>query len=91
VAVATIVDKRSLQRRFDPRYFCQIYVASQLSLGLTFKIKFFDLVSVYNHDAGFFRVRGIDKHFLCHFVRSHDDQAAERCRSRGKSWFYQGQ
>jgi hypothetical protein len=36
-----------------------------------FKVELLDLVAVYHHNAGFFRVRGIDKHFLCHVSNSH--------------------
>ena len=66
VAIAAIVYKGRLQRRLDPCYLCEIDVASKLALVFGFKVKLLDLVSVHHHDAGLFRVGGIDKHFLRH-------------------------
>ena len=72
VSVSAIIDKRRLKRRFNPRYFCKIYVASKLASVFGFKVKFLNLVSVHHHDAGFFRVGGIDKHFLWHVLSLHN-------------------
>ena len=66
VAIAAVIHKSRLKRRFDARYFCEIDVASKLAFVFRFKIEFLDLVSVHHHDAGFFRVGGVDEHFLCH-------------------------
>ena len=78
VAVATIVDERRLKRRFDPCYLGQVDIARQLAAGLGFKVEFLDFVSVHDHDPGFFRVGRIDKHFLWHVVRSHDNANGAR-------------
>ena len=76
--VSAVIDESGLQRWFDPSYLCKIDVASQLAFELAFKIKFFDLVAVHHHDAGFLRMGGIDKHFLWHFVHSHMARLAPR-------------
>jgi hypothetical protein len=66
VAIAAVVDKGRLKRRLDPRYLGKVDVPGKLSAAFCFKIEFLDLVSVNHHDAGFFRVGGINKHFLWH-------------------------
>jgi len=66
VAVAAVVDEGGLQRGLDPRHLGQIDVSGQLALVQGFKIELFDLVSVHHDDAGFFRMGGVDKHFLGH-------------------------
>ena len=67
VPVAAIVDKCRLQGRFDPRYFCQINVAAQLSPRGRFEIEFFDSVAAHNNDPGLFRMRGINEHLIRHW------------------------
>ena len=71
MAIAAIVNERRLKRRFYPCYFCEVDVASKLAAGLGFKVEFLNLVSVNHHNAGFFRVGGVDKHFLSHCVLFH--------------------
>ena len=71
MAIAAIVNERSLKRWFDPCYFCEIYISGELPFVFGFKVKFLNLVSVNHHDAGLFRVGGIDKHFLGHLVFLH--------------------
>ena len=78
VTVAAVIDKRRLQRRFDPCYLCEIDVASKLAFVFGFKIELLDLVSVHDHNTGFFRVGGIDKHFLRHKSTLHNTRAAAR-------------
>ena len=70
VPVAAVVDEGRLQRGFDPRYLCEVDVAGELPLVLGFKVEFLDLVSVHHHDAGLFRVGGVDEHLLCHVPQS---------------------
>ena len=72
MTVPAVIDKGRLKRRLDPRYLGEIDVASKLAFVFGFKVEFLNLVSVNHHDAGFFRVGGIDKHFLRHCFRSHD-------------------
>jgi hypothetical protein len=75
VAVAAIIDEGRLKRWLDPRYFCEIDVASKLALVFGFKVEFLDLVSINHHNAGFLRVGGIDKHFVWHKFRVHSRRA----------------
>ena len=64
VAVAAIIDKCRLQRGFDPRYLGKIDISPELFSLLGFEIKFLDTVPTYHHNPGFFRVGGIDQHFV---------------------------
>jgi hypothetical protein len=41
-----------------------------------FKVKFLNFVSINHNNAGFFRVGGIDKHFLRHIIRLHNARTA---------------
>ncbi len=66
MAIAAIIHEGRLKRRFYAGNFCKIYVSGDLPLGYRLKIKFVDFISFDNHDAGFLRVGGIDKHFLRH-------------------------
>ncbi len=66
VAVAAVVDERRLQRRLDAGHLGEIDVAGELPLVQRFKVELFDPGSVHHDDAGLFRVRGIDQHFLGH-------------------------
>ena len=71
MTVPTIIHKGRLKRRLNPCYFCKIDVASKLAFVFGFKVKFLNLVSVHHHNAGLFRVGGIDKHFLGHVFQLH--------------------
>ena len=64
VAVAAVIDKRRLQRRFDPRHLGQIDVPGKLALVQGFKIELLDLVSVHHDDPSFLGMCRVDKHFL---------------------------
>ncbi len=86
MTVAAVIDKSGLQRGFDAGYFCQVDIASQLAFVLRFKIKLFDFVSVDHHNAGFFRVGGIDKHLLCHVVQSHPKIGLPLLAERRGTW-----
>ena len=83
VAVSAIVNKCRLKRRFDPCYFCQINVASELAFVFGFKVEFFNLVPVDHHNPSFLGVGGVDKHLLCHVVFLHPDR---RARPGGRAW-----
>ena len=63
VAVAAIFDESRLQRRFNPRYFCEIDITFKRSATCTFEIKFFEFISSRQNNADFFRLRGVDEHF----------------------------
>mmetsp|Transcript_18163 Transcript_18163/g.28373 ORF Transcript_18163/g.28373 Transcript_18163/m.28373 type:complete len:697 (-) Transcript_18163:5201-7291(-) len=76
MAIAAIVHKGRLKRRFNPCYFCEIDVAGKLAFVFRFKVEFLNLVSVHHHDAGLFRVGGIDKHFLGHSLSLHNSASA---------------
>ncbi len=87
VAVAAVIDEGGLQGRFDPGDLREVDVTGELPLVQRLEVEVFNSVSVHHHDAGLFRVGGIDQHFLCHdFFRERRDRAAAcavRCRSCG--------
>ena len=64
VAIATVIDKGRLQGRLHAGDLGQIDVSCKLALVQGFKVEFFNLVSVDHNHAGFFRMCGIDEHFL---------------------------
>ena len=66
VAISAVVHKRRLQRRLHTGHLRQIDISGQLPPVYCLKIEFFDFISVYHNNAGFFRVCGVDKHFLRH-------------------------
>ncbi len=66
VAIAAVVDEGRLERRLHSRYLCQVDVAADLFLVFRFEVEFFYAVPANDNDARLFRVRRIDKHFLCH-------------------------
>ena len=66
VTVAAVIDEGGLQRRLDARYLGQIDVAAKLLAVRGLEIKFLDPVSAHHDDPGLLRVRGIDKHLVCH-------------------------
>jgi hypothetical protein len=66
VPVAAVFDERGLQARFDADNLGEVNVPFELAFGRGLKVKIFEAVPVQNHDAGFFRVRGIDQHTLGH-------------------------
>ena len=83
--VSAIINERRLQRRFDPCYFCQINVASQLAFVFGLKVEFLNLGSVNHHNAGFFRVGGVDKHLFSHVFSLHRGNRRTTCR-RADCW-----
>ena len=60
MAVSTVIHKSSLQRGLNPCHLGQVNIAGKLTLIYSFKVKFFNFGSIHHHDAGFFRVGGID-------------------------------
>ena len=74
--VPTVIHKRRLQRRFDPCYLGEIDIAGKLPFVFGFKVEFLNLVSVDHHNAGLFRVGGVDKHFLSHKSLLHNRNRA---------------
>ncbi len=66
VAIAAVIDKRRLQRGFDPRDLCQIDVSRNLPSVYGLEIKFLDLGSVDNDHPSLFGMGCVDQHFLCH-------------------------
>ncbi len=66
MAIAAIFNKGSLQRGFYAGDFRQINIASKLLFGFGFEVKLLNTVSMYHHNPGFFRVGGIDQHFVSH-------------------------
>ena len=81
VAVAAVVDEGRLQRRLDARDLGEVDVAGELPLVKRLEVEFLDPVPVHDHDAGLFRVRGIDQHFLGHgFFRERASRPAPNGR-----------
>ena len=68
VAVAAVIDKGRLQRRLHPCHLGEIDVSGKLPFVHRLEVEFFNLVSVHHHDAGFFRMGGIDQHLFGHGV-----------------------
>ncbi len=66
MTIAAIIHEGGLQRGFNPRYLGQVDIPSKLAPAGRLEIKFLDFVSIHHHNAGLFRVGGIDQHFLCH-------------------------
>jgi hypothetical protein len=64
VAISAVFDECSLQRRFDAGNLGQIDVTAQLFALSGFEIKFLDAVAADHHHPGFFRVGGVDQHFV---------------------------
>ena len=64
VAIATVVHEGRLQGRLHAGDLGQVDVSCKLTLVQGFKVEFFNLVSVDHNHAGFFRMCGIDEHFL---------------------------
>jgi hypothetical protein len=68
VAIAAVLDERGLQAGLDPDYFGEIDIPFQLPFGRRLDVEIFKSSTIQHHDAGFFRVRGIDQHALRHLV-----------------------
>jgi hypothetical protein len=67
VTVAAVFDEGGLQRRLYARDLGEIDVSAQLFALGGLEIKFFDAIAADHHDPGFFRMGGIDQHFVGHF------------------------
>ena len=66
VAVAAVLDEGRLQRRLNARHLGEIDIAAELLPDLGLEIEIFNAVSVEHRHPGFFRVGGVDQHFLGH-------------------------
>jgi hypothetical protein len=67
MTVAAVFDEGSLQRRLYARDLGEIDVSTQLFALGGLEIKFFDAIAADHHNPGFFRMGGIDQHFVGHF------------------------
>jgi hypothetical protein len=83
VAVAAVIHEGGLERRFDPRHLCQIDISRKLPLAQRLEVELLDLGSVNHDNPGFLRVRGIDKHLLCHDVLARKPPGHGRPRASG--------
>ena len=70
VAVAAELNKRGLQRGFDPHHPGQVDVALQLFVFGGFEVELLDPASFSNRDPGFFPVPRVDQHARCHWCVS---------------------
>ena len=68
VAIAAILYERRLKAWFDPDYLGEVNVPFELSLRRCLDVEIFKPGTVQHHNAGFFRVCGIDQHALRHLV-----------------------
>lgn len=66
VPVAAVLDEGGLQAGFDPGYLGEVDVAPKLALRSDLEIKLLDPGAIHHHDAGFFRVGGVDQHSFGH-------------------------
>ena len=66
MAIAAVVDKGGLQRRFDARDFGEVDVTAQLASIGRLEVEFFDTVAAQNNHPGFLRMGRIDEHFVGH-------------------------
>ena len=64
VAVAAVFNKGRLQAGLYAGDLGEIDVAAKLAFGFRLEVELFNLASVHDGDAGFFRVRRIDQHCL---------------------------
>src|SRR3546814_9701217 len=62
VAIAAIIHKSRLKRRFNPCYLGEIDVSFELFVLSGFEIKFLDPVSLDDGDPGFLPVARVDQH-----------------------------
>src|SRR3546814_20217683 len=65
VAIAAIIHKSRLKRRFNPCYLGEIDVSFELFVLSGFEIKFIDPVSLDDGDPGFLPVARVDQHTHC--------------------------
>lgn len=67
VTVAAVFNEGGLQRRLYARDLGEIDIAAKLFALGGLEIKLFDTVSAHHDHPGFFRMGGIDQHFVGHF------------------------
>ena len=60
MAIATVLNERCLQRRFDPRYLCEIDIAAKLFVSGCLEVEIIDLSAIDDGHTGLFRVGGVD-------------------------------
>ena len=64
VAIAAVFNKGRLKAGLYAGDLGEIDVAAELAFGFRLEVELFNLASVHDGDAGFFRVRRIDQHCL---------------------------
>ena len=67
VAIAAILNERSLERGLHAGDLGEIDVAAKLLALCGFEIKLFDAIAANHDDPGLLRVGGVDQHFVGHF------------------------
>ena len=72
VPVAAVFDEGGLEAGLYPNHLGEVDVALELALGRCLDIEILQPATVQHHDAGLFRVRGIDQHTLGHLVLNSD-------------------
>ena len=68
MTIAAVFDERGLQAGLDPDYFGEIDIPFELPFGRRLDVEIFKSGTIQHHDAGFFRVRGVDQHSFRHLV-----------------------
>ena len=66
VAVAAVIDKGRLQRRFDAGDLGEVDVTAKLFAVGALEVEFLDAIAAQNHDPGLLRVGRVDQHFVGH-------------------------
>ena len=64
VAVAAVLDEGGLKAGLYAGDLGEVDIAAKLAFGFRLEVEFLNLAAVHDSDAGFFRVRCIDKHRL---------------------------
>jgi hypothetical protein len=70
VAIAAVFHESGLQTGFYADDLGEVDIAFELTPRLGFDIEILEPVTFQHHDAGFFRVRGIDEHTLGHLGKN---------------------
>ncbi len=82
VPAAAIFHEGGLKTWLHPHHLGEVDVALQLALGRGLDVEVFEAVTVQHHDAGFFRVAGVDEHAFGHVVVNSGAPPGQGARSR---------
>ncbi len=87
VAVAAILDECRLERRLHANHLGEVDISLELPLRRSLDVEILEAATVQHHDAGFFRVGGIDQHALGHLGENSGATARRTALARsGRAW-----